>query len=118
LAYIKESKVIIEDEDEENLPDEVDWCAKGVVSPIVDQQELDIYWAISAVGVVKSLIPKTTGSLVRLLVQEMVDCIGGDCNVDEGYIKEHDISLYMKDMNCIRLSTGSDLVCEYGSREN
>jgi hypothetical protein len=45
---------------------------------------LGICWAMAAVAAVECLICQTTGALVRLSVQELVDCVAGDCICVEG----------------------------------
>ncbi|WJX69318.1 cathepsin L [Trifolium repens] len=66
----------------EKLSDEVDWRAKGAVSLVLDEKTFDFCWAIAAAGAVESAICQTTGSLVRLSVQELIDCVG--CDLDGG----------------------------------
>jgi cathepsin L len=59
-----------------DLPAEVDWRTKGVVTPVKNQGQCDSGWAFSATGAVESVVAIKTGSLKSLSEQQLVDCSG------------------------------------------
>ncbi|XP_064086137.1 crustapain-like [Macrobrachium nipponense] len=58
----------------EGLAEEVDWRAKGAVSPVKDQGECGSCYAFSAVSSLESMLFIKTGQLVDLSEQNLVDC--------------------------------------------
>ena len=62
--------------DELNLPDSIDWRAKGAVQPIQDQGGCGSCWAFSAVATMESDHFIQKGELLKLSEQQLVDCAG------------------------------------------
>ncbi|KAK0580023.1 hypothetical protein LWI29_035232 [Acer saccharum] len=63
-------------------PASMDWRKKGAVTPIKDQGQCGCCWAFSAVAAMEGINQLSTGKLISLSEQELVDCdISG---VDQG----------------------------------
>ncbi|TVU07267.1 hypothetical protein EJB05_47315, partial [Eragrostis curvula] len=58
----------------DDLPDSVDWRAKGAVTPIKDQGQCGCCWAFSTVASMEGIVKLSTGKLISLSEQELVDC--------------------------------------------
>ncbi|XP_006652104.1 senescence-specific cysteine protease SAG39 [Oryza brachyantha] len=56
------------------LPATVDWRTKGAVTPIKDQGQCGCCWAFSAVAAMEGIVKLSTGKLISLSEQELVDC--------------------------------------------
>ncbi|XP_057460598.1 senescence-specific cysteine protease SAG39-like [Actinidia eriantha] len=56
------------------VPSAMDWRKKGVVTPIKDQGQCGCCWAFSAVAATEGITQLTTGKLISLSEQELVDC--------------------------------------------
>jgi cathepsin L len=66
-------------------PSAVDWRTKNVVTPIKDQGSCGSCWSFSAVGSMEGAHALSSGTLVSLSEQELVDCAaGGKDNCNEG----------------------------------
>ncbi|XP_062224716.1 senescence-specific cysteine protease SAG39-like [Phragmites australis] len=58
----------------DDLPASVDWRTKGAVTPIKDQGECGCCWAFSTVASMEGVVKQSTGKLISLSEQELVDC--------------------------------------------
>ncbi|XP_018832173.2 senescence-specific cysteine protease SAG39-like [Juglans regia] len=56
------------------LPSVMDWRKKGAVTPIKDQGQCGCCWAFSAVAAMEGITKLSTGKLISLSEQELVDC--------------------------------------------
>ncbi|KAJ8531538.1 hypothetical protein K7X08_026972 [Anisodus acutangulus] len=63
------------------VPDSMDWREKGVVTGIKRQGQCGSCWAFSAVAATEGINKITTGHLISLSEQELVDC---DTNSNQG----------------------------------
>ncbi|CAN1123322.1 Senescence-specific cysteine protease SAG39 [Linum perenne] len=56
------------------VPSTIDWRKKGAVTPVKDQGQCGCCWAFSAVAAMEGINQLSTGKLVSLSEQELVDC--------------------------------------------
>ncbi|KAL8511656.1 hypothetical protein ACS0TY_018169 [Phlomoides rotata] len=63
------------------VPASMDWRKKGVVTSVKDQGQCGCCWAFSAVAATEGINQLTTGTLISLSEQELVDC---NTTQDEG----------------------------------
>ncbi|GAU44454.1 hypothetical protein TSUD_93080 [Trifolium subterraneum] len=57
-----------------DIPEAIDWRTKGAVTPIKDQGQCGSCWAFSTVAATEGINQITTGKLISLSEQELVDC--------------------------------------------
>nr|CAD1841248.1 unnamed protein product [Ananas comosus var. bracteatus] len=56
------------------VPVSMDWRTKGAVTPVKDQGQCGCCWAFSAVAATEGITKLSTGKLISLSEQELVDC--------------------------------------------
>ncbi|KAF8007760.1 hypothetical protein BT93_K1683 [Corymbia citriodora subsp. variegata] len=83
------------------MPSSIDWRKKGAVTPVKNQGQCGCCWAFSAVAAVEGIHEITTGKLISLSEQELVDCdVGGQDQGCEGggmdsafqFVKKHGLT--------------------------
>ncbi|KAJ3678419.1 hypothetical protein LUZ60_002222 [Juncus effusus] len=71
----RKNRVVGEDNGvDEDLPESIDWRARGAVAPVKDQGSCGSCWAFSTVAAVEGINKIVTGELISLSEQELVDC--------------------------------------------
>lgn len=72
-----------------DIPANMDWRKRGAVTPIKDQGTCRSCWAFSAAAATEGIHQITTGKLVSLSEQELVDCVKGESKgCIGGYIED------------------------------
>ncbi|KAM0848769.1 hypothetical protein ACQ4PT_054160 [Festuca glaucescens] len=79
------------------LPATMDWRTKGAVTPIKNQGQCGSCWAFFAVAATEGIVKLSTGKLVSLSEQELVDCdIHGEDQGCEGGLMEDAFEFIIK----------------------
>ncbi|KAK7262619.1 hypothetical protein RJT34_30194 [Clitoria ternatea] len=79
-----------------DIPDTMDWRKKGAVTPIKDQGICGSCWAFATVAAIEGINQITTGRLVSLSEQELVDCVQGESEGCRGGYVEDAFEFVMK----------------------
>ncbi|XP_028769810.1 ervatamin-B-like [Neltuma alba] len=74
IAPASSSSSYVQQQDSCAPPATMDWRKQGVVTPVKDQRRCGSCWAFGATGALESVHAITTGKLVSLSEQELVDC--------------------------------------------
>ncbi|KAK9514360.1 hypothetical protein VZT92_027833 [Zoarces viviparus] len=100
------------------LPKSIDYRNKGMVTPVKNQGSCGSCWAFSSAGALEGQMAKTTGTLLDLSPQNLVDCVKENDGCGGGYMTN--AFKYVQDNGGIDSEeaypyVGEDQPCRYNS---
>ena len=111
IIYTPKNGTYIGENPDTTLPYSIDWRKKDVVSAVKNQGHCGSCWSFSATGAIESIHAISSGNLLNISEQQLVDCSGSygnkGCNggsmdsafkyaIDNGLCSKKSISLYWR----------------------